>query len=261
MRRLACLDSVVGGSAPFSRKDSYLAPPAIVRETDVNLRAAFRALLFTYRAHWKFLTFGYLAAAILCLVAAWDGGLYYFLDFRAGGGRFAGLMTVASSFCLLAAGVLLMVVGREIARRKGWGAEAVGWIAAGVGTAFLAFDELVQIHEPATRWLGRHGIPKLFGTFDQDVYIFGFYGLSALVTARLVYPELRRQLHTWFPFLAAIGFFVASECVDMVPWLSLNASEQKLFGPLEEGLKSMGSASLLLFGILLVEAMLREKPK
>lgn len=210
--------------------------------------AGFSATLApSWQRHRALLLPAYLGALLVCVWAAIAGeGLHYYVDFRDGGGRFRGLMSLASGFCLLAFGWSLLERSHFALER----AQRSAWIAAGLLGVLLAFDEVAQFHEALSHVLARRGLPTLPG-FDHDLYVFGAYAIIAVVLTL----RLRRSLHVAgdmaLPALIAVICFGISQAFDILPWDALSHETQQWVGAGEEGFKCMGSWSLALAGLVL----------
>lgn len=214
-----------------------------------------------WHAHRVLLVTAWGATLALCALAVWLGqGLYYFLDFRDGGGRWAGVFSVLSAGCLALAGFGLLLVAR-LTLRRGAG-DTAAWVFGGLGAIFLALDDLLQLHESAARVLARAGVPAPFG-LDRDLYVLAAYGAAALYAVRGVWPRLRSWRRSWLPGMAAVLGFAASAGVDLLPWDALSPAAQQGFGAAEEIAKTLGAVSLALFAMVLVEqaAAGREQPR
>ncbi|NOT35468.1 MAG: hypothetical protein HOP12_15085 [Candidatus Eisenbacteria bacterium] len=217
-------------------------------------------LAHSWREHWQLLLNSWLATILLCAAAAWWGrGIYYFLDFRDGSGRWSGLFSVLTAGCLAMGGFGLLLVGRlsrtDAARR----AEATAWIFGGLGGMFLALDELTQLHESLARWLGRHGVPPPFGLGDQDGYVFAAYAACACYAGLTVRATLANWPRTWLPGLVAVACFAASTAVDFVPWNALTRPQQEFWGSIEEIFKTLGCVNFAVFAALLVDCAAKDR--
>ncbi len=210
-------------------------------------------LTHSWQCHRELLIPAWCMALVVCVLAAQLGdGLYYFIDFRENGRRFAGLMSLASGFCLMGLAWSLLVVARrerscQAATRQVW-----GWLLGAVFACLLAFDEVAQLHEALTHALQRAGVPKLFGVLDQDLYIFAAYAGVVGVVWVLIRGAWISNGRLLFPALAAVGFLAGSQMVDLIPWDSMTHSTQQVVGATEEVLKTMGTFTLALLGLLLV---------
>lgn len=214
-----------------------------------------------WRAHRRLLLAAWGATLALCALAVWLGqGLYYFLDFRDGGGRWAGVFSVLSAGCFALAGFGLLLVAR-LTLRRGAG-DTAAWVFGGLGAIFLALDDLLQLHESAARVLARSGVPAPFG-LDRDLYVLAAYGAAALYAMRGVWPRLRVWRRAWLPGAAALLGFAGSAGVDFLPWEALSRAAQQGFGAAEEIAKTFGSVNLALFAMVLVEqaAAPRDPPR
>lgn len=209
----------------------------------------------SWREHHRLMMLTWAIGLGACILAARAAGLYYFLDFRPPGmGPWAGSFSVLSAFCLAGAGLCLLIVARRSVRVGQSKVRTVAWTLGGLGGVYLGLDDLLQIHERTARQLAAHGVPKLFGLGDQDVYVFFCYGVVALFVARFVGRDLLRWDDTWLPGLIAVGLAMLSLVVDFVPWELLTPGQQALWGPVEEIAKTLGTLNLALMGMLLVEA-------
>lgn len=205
----------------------------------------------SWRRHRRFLHAMNLGFLVVALLAAWAGrGLYFYTDFREDGKRFAGLMTVASSFSLITFAVLLHFAGMQIARRVGWSRVPVAWIALGAFGVWLAADELVMLHETGVRMLVRAGVPRFLWVVDQDFYIFAVYGLVLLVALAVLVPDLQRRGHTLGPLALAVTGFLTSQALDSLPWDALAPWVRQVVGTAEEMFKCFGTFNLAVFGWL-----------
>ena len=223
-----------------------------------QLRVLATGLLRSWREHRVMMLAVWVATAGLCAWAAAVGGLYYFQDFRTNGGPHSGAMTVISAFALVAAGIGMSLVARRVYARQGWRVSTLAWAIGGAGGLLLALDEITQIHEGVARRLARAGVPAPFGFGDRDLYVFATYGLFALFAVRGAWPQLRRWSEAWLPGAASLMFFAMSSVVDQVPWEILTRSQQGFWGPVEEILKTLGTVSFAVFGLLLAEAAARD---
>jgi hypothetical protein len=223
-----------------------------------ELRMLATGLLRSWREHRVMMLAVWVTTAGLCIWAAAVGGLYYFQDFRTNGGPHSGAMTVISAFSLVAAGMGMSLVARRVYTRQGWRVSTLAWAIGGAGGLLLALDEITQIHEGVARRLARAGVPAPFGFGDRDLYVFATYGLFALFAVRGAWPQLRRWSETWLPGVASMMFFATSSLVDQVPWEGLTRSQQGFWGPVEEILKTLGTVSFAMFGLLLAEAAARD---
>ena len=205
----------------------------------------------SWKRHARFLHVMNLGFAVVAVGAAWAGkGLYYYNDFRGGQNRFGGLMTLSSSASLLAFGVLLFFAGMQIARRIGWSRIPRAWCALGAFGVWLAFDDLVMVHEAATHFMVRIGVPRFLWVVDQDFYVFAAYGFYLFLTLGLLIPDLQRRGHTLGPLALAITGFLTSQALDTLPWEALSRNQQQVVGTAEEMFKCFGSWNLALFGWL-----------
>lgn len=97
-----------------------------------------------WKRHARFLAWSWGIGIAVCGLAAVAGeGLHYYTDFREGGGRYGGIMTLVSGFCLLVAGWSLLIPARRAMRTDGRRRETLGWLLGAVGGIVLAFDEIV----------------------------------------------------------------------------------------------------------------------
>lgn len=190
------------------------------------------------------------AGAIACIAAALVGhyrfgdSLYLYRDVKGMTGAFQGSMTAVSGFLLVAAAVLMARAAELLHRRAAPAARSA--LVFALLLAFLAFDEVVMVHEWAAEKLDHLGIPKPFG-IDQDIYVFAVYGVvAALCAIRLVPLALaHRRLLPLLVLMVAFAF--ASEGADFVPWDSLSLHEQTWLGPIEEGTKTMATLCAVLW--------------
>lgn len=214
---------------------------------------AFAAMLgYSWEQHRALLLPAWLAALTVCLLAAWAGeGLYFFVDFRENGRRYAGLMSLASGFYLMALAWSLVIVAHRARLRGVKPLQLLGWILGAAFACYLAFDEVAQLHETLTHVLQRAGLPKLFGLLDQDIYVFGAYALVALAVLILLRRALVSRGDLLLPALAVAGFLLASQGLDAIPWDSMSHGTQQVVGTAEEVLKTMGTFTLALLGLLL----------
>lgn len=205
------------------------------------------ALASSWRRHRGLLLPAYAGALVVCVVAAIAGeGLHYYVDFRDGGGRFRGLMSLASGFCLVAFGWSLLERS-AIARDRG---ERLTWVAAGLLGVLLAFDEVAQFHEAASHLLARRGLPAPPG-MDHDLYVFGAYAVIAALLAWRLRGPLSHVRDVLLPTTVAVACFAISQAFDLVPWAALSHDTQQWVGAGEEAFKCMGSWSLALTGLVL----------
>lgn len=212
-------------------------------------------LAHSWRRHRLLLLGVWTAVAVACGLAVASSGLHLFVDFREpGSGRWAGLMTVFSAFCFAMSGFALLVIARRALRRWGRSLPTIAWVMGGLGSVVLALDEIAQVHESAARRLAAWGVPEPFGIGDQDLYVFALYGLTALFVLFGTWPQLARWRETWLPGAVALGCFAVSGLADTLPWEQMTAAQRGLWGPIEETSKTLGSANLAVFGLLLLEA-------
>jgi hypothetical protein len=206
-----------------------------------------RGLARSWRLHRGLLAPAYTGGVAVCIVAAVAGeGMYYYADFRDGGGRFSGLMSLASSFCLVAFGWSMLAVsarGRD-------GRDRLPWALAGIGGVWLAFDEAVQLHETFGRTLARAGVPAPLG-MEHDLYVFGAYGLIAAWLFARLRPRRPGGAGLSIPATVAVACFATSQALDGVPWDAVPPGVQPWWGAAEEGFTCIGAWSLALFGLIL----------
>ncbi len=213
----------------------------------MNLSRWWPALAASWRRHRSLLIPAYLGGLAVCLLAAIAGeGLHYYVDFRDGGGRFNGLMSLASGFCFVAAGWSLLLLSHSGGDRR----ERLAWAGAGILGIVLAFDEVAQFHEAASQVLARRGVPTPFGA-DPEIYVFALYVVTALVLGVALRPQLRRRPDLALPVAIAAACFMISQGFDALPWESLSHETQQWVGAGEEGFKCLGSWSLALAGLVL----------
>ena len=206
-----------------------------------------RVFADSWRRNRRLLLPAYLGGALICLLAAIaGGGLYYYTDFRDGGGRFAGLMSLASGFALVAFGWSLLGMSAYAHSRR----ERAAWLGFGLLAVLLAFDEVAQIHEPIAHALARAGVVGPLW-LDPDLYVFGFYALVAGIAILHLWPRLREVPELALPAAVALVCFAISQGFDMLPWEQLTRATQRWVGPCEEGFKCLGSWSLAIVGLLL----------
>ena len=206
-----------------------------------------RVLAYSWRRNQRLFLPAYAGGVLVCMIAAIAGeGLYYYTDFRDGGGRFGGIMSLASGFALLAFGWSLFAMSAHASSRR----ERSSWVGFGMLGVLLAFDEVAQIHEPIARAIARAGIVRPLW-LDPDLYVFGFYGLVAGTMSLQLWPRLRTAPELALPVAAAVVCFAISQGFDLLPWDRLSTSTQMWVGPCEEGFKCLGSWSLALVGLLL----------
>lgn len=212
-----------------------------------------------WQRHARFLALGWLGGLGVCVAALWVGdGLYYFLDFRWSGRPLSGLMTLAGGFCLMACGWGLFVAARRAMRAPGGRREAAGWLVGGLGSIWLAFDEVAQFHEHAAEAMARLGVPRPLGVLDHDLYIFGAYAAGLLLVLVTLWPTRRPLEPAMLPLSVAIACFGISEAADQVPWESMTPRLQLLVGAVEEVSKTIGSWSLAMCGLLCADEATRE---
>jgi len=217
-----------------------------------------RPLRESFDAHRRFVLVSYGIAVVVCVVMAAAPylvgftPLFMYADIGQFQGGLAGAATALSAFFLASTGVLFVVIGRQLAivraeRRNRW------WYLIGCAFVFLALDELLMWHERLTARMEAWDVARAFGFADQDAYIFIAYGLfAALVGSRLL-PTISTSRLTILPLIVAVTLFVLSTLVDLVPWSSLSRNQRGVLGPLEEGLKTLGSWSSLMYAVLLLE--------
>jgi len=223
-----------------------------------------------------------LAGALLCAAAAVVGEyrfgspLYLFADVKGKPGAFQGAMTVLDSLLMVLAGTAFLhtaVLLRSNARRPAAlppgvlasrGPEhrvdgpAGGCVAFALLLGWLAFDDLLMVHEWAASKLELLRVPRPWG-LDHDVYVFGLYALVALVCFVRMLPVLRRYRGTMWLFLMMLLFAMFSETVDFVPWDRLTAVQQTWLGPIEEGTKFMATLAGALYAHALFAAVEAER--
>ncbi|MCG8461073.1 MAG: hypothetical protein MI919_32720 [Holophagales bacterium] len=225
--------------------ETLRAVPASFRETQVPLVLGLGAMAV------------FLLMLVLISLLTGRHTLFFFIDIPESRRFGGGLATAISSFALVAAGTGLYVRSRMSLADP---ADSRGLTFAALGTVWLAMDELLMIHEWLTSRMDRVGIPKLFGVLDQDLLIFlGYAGLAILVGLRLL-PLLHRHRQVGAPLVLAGAFYFGTQVVDVIPWDRLTALQQSVLGPLEEILKTLGSASLAIWSLLIVEEALRDHP-
>ncbi len=208
------------------------------------------ALSTSWKRHRSLLLPAYLGGFAVCAIAAYAGeGLHYYIDLRDGTGRFSGLMSLASGFALLAFGWSFLAVSRSPLARS----NRFAWIGVGLLGVMLAFDEVLQLHEGAAAMMVRAGVPAPFG-LDSDLYIFGAYAGIAAVLALKLRPSLGRLPDLALPALLAIVFFALSQGIDLLPWQAFRHDQQQWVGAAEEGSKCLGSWSLALLGLILLQS-------
>jgi hypothetical protein len=208
-----------------------------------------------FRRNSRFLVLGWLGGIAICLIAVWAGdGIYYYLDFRWSGKPLSGLMSLASGFCLVACGWGLLVGARRAMRRPDGRAEATAWIIAGLGSIWLAFDEVAQIHEMLAMAMEEAKVPRPFGVLDHDLYIFGAYAVAFLVLLRMLWPARRSLEPVMLPLSVAIVCFTISEMMDQIPWDELTRDAQKWVGSIEEVSKTLGCWTLAMCGLICADA-------
>lgn len=219
----------------------------------------FTSCEIAWRRHVRFLGLGWLAGAALCAYAGWAGeGLYYYLDYKWNGRPNAGLMTLVSGFCLVACGWGQFVAARR-ARREPRGAnEALGFTLGGLGCIVLAFDEVIMLHERAAHVLARLHVPRPFGVFDLDSYIFLLYLAGLVHVLTLLWPTRRPLEPAMLPLLVAIACMAGSEALDQLPWDQMTHATQQVVGAFEEGLKVFASWSLAMVGLLVADEATRQ---
>ena len=208
-----------------------------------------------FRRNSRFLVLGWIGGVVICLFAVWAGdGIYYYLDFRWSGKPLSGLMSLASGFCLVACGWGLLVGARRAMRRPGGGGEAAAWLIAGLGSIWLAFDEVAQIHESLAMLMEQTKLPRPFGVLDYDLYIFGAYAVALVVVLWMLWPARRALEPVMLPLSVAIVCFAISEMMDQVPWDQLTREGQKWVGSIEEVSKTLGCWTLAMCGLLCADA-------
>ena len=208
-----------------------------------------------YRRNSRFLVLGWIGALIVCLIAVWAGdGIYYFLDYRWSGKPMSGLMTLVSGFCLVACGWGLIVGARRAMRKPDGRGEATAWLIAGLGSIWLAFDEVAQLHETLAGVLEQARFPRPLGVLDYDMYVFGAYAVALLVLLWRLWPARRALEPVMLPLCVAIICFAISELFDQVPWDQLTRNEQKWIGSFEEVSKTLGCWTLAMCGLLCADA-------
>lgn len=212
-----------------------------------------------WRRHARFLVLGWLAGAALCLYAGWAGeGLYYYLDYMWNGRPNAGLMTLVSGYCLVACGWGFAVAARRAWREPNGASEALGFTLGSLGCIVLAFDEVAQMHERLAHFLVRHHVPKPFGIFDVDSYIFLLYLGGLIHVLVLLWPTRRPLEPAMLPLLVAIACMGLSEVLDQIPWEWMSHETQQIVGAFEEGYKVFGSWTLAMAGLLVADEGTRQ---
>jgi hypothetical protein len=187
-----------------------------------------------------------LVAAVLGLVIKGDS-TFLFEDYE--GGKISGVMSVISSFLLATAGIGLLGTAR-LDRRLPRATST--WLAAGVFIIYLAFDELMQIHERITIVLDELALPKL-GDVDRDIYIWAVYLAAAVSIGVVLVPAVRELVSPLLALAGAVVFLALSEVFDIVPWEDLDQFAKNLIGPSEEGTKTIGTALLACCVLLVIE--------
>jgi|SRR5689334_13370300 len=220
------------------------------------LRFVLESLGPSWRRHRRFLLAAWIAGLAVCVYMAWaGGGMYFYMDFRENGRRWAGLMSLASGFCLMSFAWSLLVVARRTASREGWGSTARAWLMGSLGGTWLAFDEVAQLHESLVRVMERRHVPLFLGFIDRDAYLFAAYAVAAGLIVWLLRAPLARRRDLALPVLMSIFFFAASELIDEFPIGPLASHNMaNAIGAAEEILKTMGSWTLALLGLLFSDA-------
>ncbi len=213
-----------------------------------------------WRRYARFLLVSWIAGAAVCLYAGWAGeGLYYYLDYMWNGRPNAGLMTLVSGFCLVACGWGLFVAARRAMRTPGGQRETAGWVLAGMGCLWLAFDEVIQLHERAAHFMQRAGVPHPLGVLDHDLYLFAAYFAGLVLVFALLWPTRRPLEPAMLPLLVAIACFAVSEILDQLPWIRMSHDTQQIVGAFEEGYKVFGAWTLAICGLLVADEKTREQ--
>ena len=139
-------------------------------------------------------------------------------------------------------------------RREGQRAAALGFTGFAMLLAFLAFDEVVMVHEWAAEKMLERGVPKLLG-IDHDVYVFLGYGAVAGLCGIFMLKTVLRHRDALPMLFWMVLFAVGSEAADFVPWDSLSDSQKAWVGPIEEGTKTMATLCAVLYSHALLGEM------
>jgi hypothetical protein len=224
-----------------------------------------RALGASFDHHRRAILLSFTTAFAVVVTAAVLGhfrfgySLYFFVDLNIARRPLEGALTAVSGFCFGAAGFLLLLVARQSrvpADRGRW------WAASGLGALYLAMDEVLRFHEIIAYELEhRAGVEKVLGVLDLDVYVTGAYILVGLILATRMLSQVLRYPLALFPLAVALLLFIASQGVDLLPWHSMTEGQRTVFGPLEEGLKTLGSLSLLGYAWLVLDEVLATRER
>lgn len=180
---------------------------------------------------------------------------YFYNEFEKQG-RYSGFMTVIDTLLLFGSGLLMIVISRHYRLRALDKRSATAWVLAGLGFMWLALDELAMLHEDITWRLNVLGVQPLFGILPRDIYVFGAYGVAALIIGVRLIPSLKIHKDCLFFLVATFVLYFGSEVVDALPWEKLSPGQQSVLGPLEEILKTLGSWMAFLYGWLVHQDML-----
>ena len=181
--------------------------------------------------------------AVTCVIASGFGLRFYgdtgFLFRELSDPEFppAGLATALSGALLLWAGWSWLALGRAASQRS----------ALGLGACLLwfGFDEVLELHERATRAMVDAGLPRPFG-IEQDVYLFALYAAVALPCLLLSLPRVRADRTALRLVALALVLAATSQAADLLPWDRLSRTERQWVGPLEEGTKTLSVLALAL---------------
>ena len=166
-----------------------------------------------------------LGAAVVLVLATDHPFSYFSRDPAAQAGESPSIGFVSHAGVLLtwAAAVVCLFSGCLVARVRGW-TEAAPLLVAGVGTAYLALDDLLLLHEDV--------FPTKLGVGQE--LVLAVYGLAAIAFLWRYKDVLRR--HEW-PLLAlAGGALCGSLALDVTNYLVSSRVERFL----EESLKLFG---------------------
>lgn len=216
------------------------------------------AIRESLQAHRKLFVRFYVVGTIVLVAAAvlgevkWGNSLFFFTDLPESERPGQGAFTAVSSISLGAAAVLVLLVARQLGRTGTHRRYVWRWQATAAGLAVLSFDEILLIHEWVAYRLEMAEAPKLLG-IDHDLYVWMVYGIVALWLGWGLLPSIMARRSTLFPLAAMVTLFIASEATDLVPWDGLSDTQKRIFGPTEEILKTLGSASAVLYAFLLLE--------
>lgn len=196
------------------------------------------------------------SVAVLLLVAVALGLWRDQLDWQF---RESGIVTYGSVLLLGLISLTSFAIGkvrRDRARPLLRDPRAV-WIAIGAGFAFLALDDLAQIHENLDKLIHTLAGAKSTALTDRlDDLIIALYGLVGLAVLWLCRSELRRfrELLPWLGFgfallVLQVGLDAISNRDEWLDWLAVAEAQRPLYADVmtvfEEGAKLFAEAAFL----------------